>query len=155
MQVANSPHAAAKPTVRFPAHGPPPGFDLPAKACMLACMLPAFSMSYVALVSMLSFRPGFNMRVRQVRRIGAVCARPRRLVSANHEPPEPAEEVPEELPEEKLGISFNSCGPQNQPPTTRKLPMKAMAGARMRLRIPLIDFEVPLLCLGHAVVKPW
>src|SRR5258708_4378831 len=139
MQVANSPHAAAKPTVRFPAQRPPPTtFDLPAKADMLACMLPAFSMSYAALVSIFSFPPGFTMRLMQVRRIGAVCARPRRLVSANHEPPEPADEVPEEMPEEKLGISFNSCGPQNQPPTTRKLPINARAGARMRPRTPLI-----------------
>jgi hypothetical protein len=63
----------------------------------------------------------------QLRTTGATSGRPRRLASANYEPPDPAEDVPEE----KLGISLDICGAQIQPPTTRKPPTKA----RMRVRI--------------------
>ena len=111
---------------------------------MLACMLPAFSMSYVAFVSIFWFRT-------EVHYAGKAGPQHRRSLRPGRgdwcrrttEPPELADEELEEVPEKKLGISFNSCGPQNHPPTTRKLPANASAGARMRLRIPLIDFRAP------------
>jgi hypothetical protein len=56
-----------------------------------------------------------------VRTIGATSGRPRRLASANHEPPDPTEEVPEE----KLGISLDICGAQIQAPTATKPPTKS------------------------------
>src|SRR5262245_20300780 len=106
MQLANSPHLAATPTVGF-------SDDIcgwPARAPTLACMVPAFRMKYAALGSIFASWPRSTMRKMQLRTTGAVSGRPRRLASANQEPPELTEELDEELPDEKPGISFQSCG---------------------------------------------
>src|SRR6185436_20399085 len=123
MQLANSPHLMAKKTVWLSDLRP----GLPTKAATLACMLPAFRMKYPALGSIFSASgPTSTTRKMQVRTTGATSGRPRRLASANHEPPDPAEDVADE----KLGISLDICGAQIQAPTARKPPTKA----RMRVK---------------------
>src|SRR4029078_1581902 len=101
MQFANSPHLEAKKVVWLSNHLS----DLPTRVETLACMLPAFRMKYAALGSnFLASRPRSNTRKIQLRTPGAVSGRPRRLASANHEPPDPAEETPEEKSGSRLEV---------------------------------------------------
>src|SRR6187397_2097052 len=103
MQLANCPHEVARLIVWFSDHRA----GLPTMAETLACMLPAFRMKYPALGSIFDASgPTSTTRKMQVRTTGATSGRPRRLASANHEPPDPAEDVAEE----KLGISLDICG---------------------------------------------
>src|SRR5215212_6122508 len=106
MQFANCPHEVARLIAWFSDHRS----DLPIMAETFACILPAFRMKYAALGCIFSASgPRSTALKMQLRTTGATFGRPRRLASANHEPPDPAEDVPEE----KLGISLDICGPQS------------------------------------------